>query len=492
MKVCPYCHTPARFEAQKFCSACGKPFETTAPQPSAPAAPAKDAEPSPTPPAAVPEKPAPDFPEPKPQPEPARRVEETKKEQPAAAPEPAAAMPVRRRHKTEMPTDAASAVSEKKEEPPAPAPVVRRRRSSAESPAEPARPAPQPQPVPEAPGQPAFERPSAQAVPNDSGAAPTPAQNKQSSPLKWIVIILAVVVVVLIGVLAFVLFGGGGKEEGSGSHEAVSSTAVSSASSATAASSAEVTSEPSEASGGAASSAAATPQPTELPVAVPSESQVVIHNAIAEGATITVDGKAVQFSIVGTDAVIARDLLPDVCQVRIIAPSGDNSFQTAAVWFNKDYGNELSFNADYGGYVPCDATGRGKPGDKVVDVLTWAFYKSFLTSINNKDISNLRYSTAANTIRVGTEMSNYFDRQYELDDFSAVSTPSTILYSETDGTVIYDAMFRCIRTFDSGETDTSQNYRTIRLVWEDGMWKVDAFTLIDATTYSAGAYGQLP
>ena len=53
-------------------------------------------------------------------------------------------------------------------------------------------------------------------------------------------------------------------------------------------------------------------------------------------------------------------------------------------------------------------------------------------------------------------------------------------------------MFRCIRTFDSGETDTSQNYRTIRLVWEDGMWKVDAFTLIDATTYSAGAYGQLP
>lgn len=568
MKVCPYCHTPARFEAQKFCSACGKPFETTAPQPSAPAAPAKDAEPSPTSPAAVPEKPAPAFPEPKPQPEPARRVEETKKEQPAAAPEPAAAMPVRRRHKTEMPTDAALAVSEKKEEPPAPAPVVRRRRSSAESPAEPARPAPQPQPVPqsrnesvqtapqrktepqtkppetspesaktasppaasdepshgseraeaqsfeppvarktvqaaarpaassdpepEAPGQPAFERPSAQAVPNDSGAAPAPAQNKQSSPLKWIVIILAVVVVVLIGVLAFVLFGGGGKEDGSGSHEAVSSTAVPSASSATSASSAEAASEPSEAPGGAASSAAAMPQPTELPVAVPSESQVVIHNAIAEGATITVDGKAVQFSIVGTDAVIARDLLPDVCQVRIIAPSGDNSFQTAAVWFNKDYGNELSFNADYGGYVPCDATGRGKPGDKVVDVLTWAFYKSFLTSINNRDISNLRYSTAANTIRVGTEMSNYFDRQYELDDFSAVSTPSTILYSETDGTVIYDAMFRCIRTFDSGETDTSQNYRTIRLVWEDGMWKVDAFTLIDATTYSAGAYGQLP
>ena len=28
MKICAYCHTPARFENQRFCSVCGKSFDS--------------------------------------------------------------------------------------------------------------------------------------------------------------------------------------------------------------------------------------------------------------------------------------------------------------------------------------------------------------------------------------------------------------------------------------------------------------------------------
>ena len=137
---------------------------------------------------------------------------------------------------------------------------------------------------------------------------------------------------------------------------------------------------------------AVTPQPAQTPApaaAVATDTQVVLRNAAANG-TITVDGKAVDFAYVGNDAVIPRSSLSDVCQVRIVADNGNGGYQTAAVWYNKDYGNELTFGADYGAYTDCDATGLAKPGDKVVDVLTWAFYRSFQEAINEGNSSLLR------------------------------------------------------------------------------------------------------
>lgn len=38
MKVCQKCHTPARYDTQKFCSVCGTPFPDMTPaEPAAPA-----------------------------------------------------------------------------------------------------------------------------------------------------------------------------------------------------------------------------------------------------------------------------------------------------------------------------------------------------------------------------------------------------------------------------------------------------------------------
>lgn len=320
-----------------------------------------------------------------------------------------------------------------------------------------------------APKQPKFKETTAPAEQTANGDS-TPART-----MNYIVIVLVVLVVVLIGALAFMMLNGR-KDNSDSTNPPV------------AAVSDPVSEDNSVAE---ANPSAEADEVQAAPVA--SDTQVVIHNAVAEGSTITVEGKAIPFSIVGTDAVISRDQLSDVCQVRIIAPDSNGGYQTASVWYNKNYGNELSFATDYGDYVSCDATGHGKPGDKFVDVLTWAFYRSFLTSINKEDISQIQYSTSANTIRVGTEVSDYFDLTYDLEDFSANCNPSTIFYNESDGTVVYNVIFRCYYKADgSTTTTTSQVYRTIRLVWEDGIWKVDAFARIDEPTYQAGAYAQLP
>ena len=206
--------------------------------------------------------------------------------------------------------------------------------------------------------------------------------------------------------------------------------------------------------------------------------------------TITVDGTPVDFQLVGTDAVIPRSSLPDVCQVRLIADLGWGKYQTAAVWYNKDYGNELSFGQDYGEYVDCDADGLAQPGDKMVDVLTWAFYRGFLSAINDQNPGNLSYSTAANTQTCTEEITSYAADTFVLNDFQAVAEPGSIRYS--DGVVIYNGHFISHRQSRAdGSTSDIDHYRTLRLVWEDGCWKVDAFVLFPEGKYDSSSYAPL-
>lgn len=391
MKVCQKCHTPARYDTQKFCSVCGTPF--------------------------------PDM-----------------------------------------------------------------------TPAEPAAPARQPaqpvQPAPQAPVQPSVQppvQPYAQQPQNPFGAAaPQPEQPGQPKKSKLPIIIAAVVVVVVVAAAAAVFFLRGSKDNAATlpAAEPVTTEAADAATPQTPA--------PADSAAAAQTPApAVTPQPAQTPApaaAVATDTQVVLRNAAANG-TITVDGKAVDFAYVGNDAVIPRSSLSDVCQVRIVADNGNGGYQTAAVWYNKDYGNELTFGADYGAYTDCDATGLAKPGDKVVDVLTWAFYRSFQEAINEGNSSLLCYSTADNSTLCAAEIRNYTGNTYDLGNFQAVSDPASIKY--TDGQVIYNGHFVANYT-DSGSSYTADHHRTLRLVWEDGIWKVDAFSLLPDGAYSSTTYAPLP
>ena len=91
--------------------------------------------------------------------------------------------------------------------------------------------------------------------------------------------------------------------------------------------------------------------------------------------------------------------------------------------------------------------------DKVVDVLTWAFYRSFQEAINEGNSSLLCYSTADNSTRCAAEIRNYTGNTYDLGNFQAVSDPASIKY--TDGQVIYIAVTEipASRTCDAGRGD---------------------------------------
>lgn len=226
--------------------------------------------------------------------------------------------------------------------------------------------------------------------------------------------------------------------------------------------------------------------------ATATSTQVVFRNAHAD-AVITVDGEQVPFTYVGTDAVVARSDLKDVCQVRIIAPTADG-YETAAVWYNFNYGNDMTFADDYGAYEPSTEDGLARPGDKVVDVLTWAYYLGYLNSVNAQDVSRMTYSTADNSLAQTDSIYDPENADYEYDNgnFIAVCDPSSIMM-EDDDTVIYNATFESYRkNRETGETSVARNHRTIRLVWEDGIWKVDATAFLGDADFDAGRYAVLP
>lgn len=242
-----------------------------------------------------------------------------------------------------------------------------------------------------------------------------------------------------------------------------------------------------DASDSGANAGADAPAPTP---AQATDTQVVFRNA-AKDAVITVDGESVSFTYVGQDAVIPRDELKDVCIVRIIAPTDDGGYQTAAVWYNYRYGNDMTFGDpnDYGEYTSCDVSGLGEPAPKVVDVLTWAYYTSFLESINEQDASLLRYSTSNNLVQQRTSIYSPDNAQnlYDLTNYTAVCDPTSILYE--DGTVTYNANFVAYPTNRStGETKTISNHRTMRLVWDSGMWMVDSTAFLSDADFAAGNY----
>lgn len=229
------------------------------------------------------------------------------------------------------------------------------------------------------------------------------------------------------------------------------------------------------------------------PAVIVGEDQVIFHNA-RPNASLTIDGKQVDFQYSGQDIVLARSQLPDVAQVRIVAPT-QSGWETAAVWFNYRYGNELTFGdeADYGSYTPCTQDGKAQPSTKVIDVLTWAYYRGFLQSINEQSLDYMAYSSASNTQEQSRNVFSDLNSQniYDMGDYSAVCDPNSISYTSNDR-VIYNASFRCIYTDrKGGESKETTNHRTIELIWEDGIWKVNDIAFLSNDDFAARRYADL-
>lgn len=227
----------------------------------------------------------------------------------------------------------------------------------------------------------------------------------------------------------------------------------------------------------------------DLPSAEATDTRVVFRNG-RPNAVLTVDGRSVPYEMVGTDLVVDRAHLPDVAQVRVVAPVGGGGWVTAAVWYNYRYGNDMTFGDenDYGSYVSCTSDGEGKPGFKVVDVLTWAYFRGYLQSINEQDMRYMVYSTDTNIEQQKLSVFSSFNSKntYDLNDFSANCSGPSIIYEP--GRVLYNASFRCQ---SSDGTKIVNSYRTIELIWTDGQWKVNRTALMSSEDFAAGRYAAL-
>ena len=316
-----------------------------------------------------------------------------------------------------------------------------------------------------------------------------PAGGKSGSAAKGnnniVLIVLGAVIVVLVCVVLFLLFG---NKDGKTNNDPTSTPTSSQAGTGT------VTSDPSgDPSSDPWTDGVEPADPSQDQVAEASDSQVVLRN-VPENATLTVDGNPVSFTVVGDDAVVSRDSLPDVCIVRAIVPTGDG-YQTAAVWYNYRYGNDLTLGDpdQYGAYTDCDETGLCEPSYKVVDVLTWAYYTGYLNCINNQTMAYMAYSTQNNN---SLQEDHVFSEdnaknEYDLDNYQAVCSAPTIEYAS--GMVRYNATFVTYATNrETGLQKEISNHRTIELVWQNGMWMVNRMAFLSDEDFNAGRYATLP
>lgn len=219
-------------------------------------------------------------------------------------------------------------------------------------------------------------------------------------------------------------------------------------------------------------------------------SKVVFHNC-PEDATILVNGNQVEYQYTGTDAILGSEDLTNQCQVRVIAPSTEENYQTAAAWYLDDC-FEYSFGGDDGTFQSCGADGRARPDDAFVSQLTQFYYESFLQCINEQDLSYIRYSTSNNTAKISENVFSQVNSKnyYDASTFEASYAPSSLTYS--DGTAVYNASFRTPCTERAtGTSKVIQNNRTIRIVYEDGVWKVDRIVFLSDDDFNAGRYADL-
>lgn len=235
-----------------------------------------------------------------------------------------------------------------------------------------------------------------------------------------------------------------------------------------------------------------TPRPTEPPRAEPTDSTVVLRNA-HPNARLLVNGVDTSFKYVGDDIVVQRSDLPDVCQIVLVAEN-DGTYEMATSWYNYQYGNELFFAGDYGDYVLCDASGLGKPSTKFIDALLWAYHKSFLRAINEQSSSYLQYSTEKNTYEENNHVYSTANASntYDLDNFSVGCDPDSVSYSN-EGKITLNATFVSYATKrKTGNKSEIISRKTLELIWENGMWKVNRLAFVNDNDYAAGRYADLP
>lgn len=242
-----------------------------------------------------------------------------------------------------------------------------------------------------------------------------------------------------------------------------------------------------------------TPTPTPVTPVQPTSDTVVFRNAHPNG-RLFVDGVETAFQYVGSDIVVQRTDLPDLCQICFVVQTDTTGYdESVLLWFDAQNGNEANFDVAYGGYGVCYENGISSslPNGAFLTKLLEVYHESFLMSINDQTEARLAYSTQTNTeaekqhIFSDVNSRNRYDTEHysvEIDWDSQVYDPLPV-----NGKLTFNATFVSHATNrETGNEAEVVSRKTIELLWEGHTFKVNRLAFVSDKAFSEHQFAELP
>lgn len=118
-----------------------------------------------------------------------------------------------------------------------------------------------------------------------------------------------------------------------------------------------------------------------------------------------------------------------------------------------------------------------------------SFYQSYLNSINSSDISLLKTATSTARTEVERRMGLSGNKDNNFEYVSAVVDGQSLTASESNGVAVitFNATFsyKYWPRDNSKPAEAGSNYQTVQMIYENGEWKVNRFSIINKADFDA-------
>ena len=234
--------------------------------------------------------------------------------------------------------------------------------------------------------------------------------------------------------------------------------------------------------------ATAEPTATVQPSAAASDTTYIVRG-VPENAAITINGEPAAYTLVGSDVVFQKDALGTAAQLRFVVQV-NGTYQAAQLWYTEESGNEITLGSDV--FSASDSTGLLTPDEDYIQKTALYYYKGFLDAINVHNLGAMRFSTERNSNEQSKHVFSDLNAGNTYDSTTASCSIDAVSLSIGQSDLTVNVTYTCVRE-DRSTSDraVNSNHRTIKMIWQDGMWQVDDIAFLNDTDFAAHRYADL-
>ena len=231
-----------------------------------------------------------------------------------------------------------------------------------------------------------------------------------------------------------------------------------------------------------------TPAATAEPSATASDTTYIVRG-VPENATITINGEPAAYTLVGSDVVFQKDALGTAAQLRFVVQV-NGTYQAAQLWYTEESGNEITLGSDV--FSASDSTGLLTPDEDYIQKTALYYYKGFLDAINVHNLGAMRFSTERNSNEQSKHVFSDLNAGNTYDSTTASCSIDAVSLNIGQSDLTVNVTYTCVRE-DRSTSDraVNSNHRTIKMIWQDGMWQVDDIAFLNDTDFAAHRYADL-